>query len=271
MTNIIKSCQSRDHPRMCGEHMLPSECLPYSRGSSPHVRGTLEVRDAVDELPGIIPACAGNTGSGSTATGSDGDHPRMCGEHFGRSFDGIDRRGSSPHVRGTPDLHGCSSSDGGIIPACAGNTMHVKNTGGQSGDHPRMCGEHRSCTPSTAAPRWIIPACAGNTDLAHGHWRQQRDHPRMCGEHLMDWSTGVAWSGSSPHVRGTPTTVIPCSAIPGIIPACAGNTVSSRRPRSSSRDHPRMCGEHVSSDRESAAFMGSSPHVRGTLYHVQSG
>ena len=30
---------SRDHPRMCGEHNMFSQPIPYEKGSSPHVRG----------------------------------------------------------------------------------------------------------------------------------------------------------------------------------------------------------------------------------------
>ena len=51
----------RDHPRMCGEHQSLTPYISLSRGSSPHVRGTLvEYTTTVDES-GIIPACAGNT------------------------------------------------------------------------------------------------------------------------------------------------------------------------------------------------------------------
>ena len=91
--------------------------------------------------------------------------------------------GSSPHVRGTHLLHSTALNDGGIIPACAGNTgVHV-HCAGSKRDHPRMCGEHLShdgnltCilgssphvrgTPmeqtAVAVTVGIIPACAGNT------------------------------------------------------------------------------------------------------------
>ena len=99
-----------------------------------------------------------------------------------------------------------------------------------------------------------------------------RDHPRMCGEHA-EYSTPLAVStGSSPHVRGarsdTPTTL----AILGIIPACAGSTLTLFASHVSVWDHPRMCGEHRGRGRRRGQEQGSSPHVRGAPlgYHLQA-
>ena len=57
-----------DHPRMCGEHqcMFPGQ-VPR-RGSSPHVRGALQLRGSRTDARGIIPACAGSTSRPSAAT-----------------------------------------------------------------------------------------------------------------------------------------------------------------------------------------------------------
>ena len=53
---------ARDHPRICGEHLLPAEEDKLDAGSSPHMRGT-RVLAMVECTPiGIIPAYAGNTG-----------------------------------------------------------------------------------------------------------------------------------------------------------------------------------------------------------------
>ena len=105
----------------------------------------------------------------------------------------------------------------------------------------------------------------------------------MCGEH--SWSAMMApfSMGSSPHVRGAqpirdvfadihgiipalrgaPPWCHPRRPSAGIIPACAGSTSSRSNPVSESRDHPRMCGEHVLGSRKPEAHEGSSPHVRG--------
>ena len=50
-----------DHPRVCGEHPSSGTRHSFKSGSSPRVRGTLELRDAIAHDAGIIPACAGNT------------------------------------------------------------------------------------------------------------------------------------------------------------------------------------------------------------------
>ena len=88
----------------------------------------------------------------------------------------------------------------------------------------------------------------------------------MCGKHSALDIHSPSRVGSSPSVRGTHASAARQITGTGIIPACAGNTrvISSRvRP---SRDHPRMCGEHTTDDSFNLDHMGSSPHVRGTLY-----
>ena len=105
----------------------------------------------------------------------------------------------------------------------------------------------------------------------------------MCGEHRSIVGIGVACQGSSPHVRGARLGSTLNAAAMGIIPACAGSTLSLSttqalrwdHPRMCgehllnayldvfTRDHPRMCGEHYFGDTLDSAVWGSSPHVRG--------
>ena len=56
---ISSTC--RDHPRTCGEHALQIGFPRTLAGSSPHMRGTLEVLQRIFHGDGIIPAHAGNT------------------------------------------------------------------------------------------------------------------------------------------------------------------------------------------------------------------
>ena len=147
-----------------------------------------------------------------------------------------------------------------------------------------MCGEHLLASPlfalrpgssphvrgtpqspvRTCASAGIIPACAGNTPAKRERLRLKGDHPRMCGEHLPPSFPWPCEQGSSPHVRGTPTSANSGRRRDGIIPACAGNTMPARSHSPSHRDHPRMCGEHPDGAAYVAACEGSSPHVRGT-------
>ena len=90
------------------------------------------------------------------------------------------------------------------------------------------------------------------------------DHPRVCGEHRLCVSCPSLAAGSSPRVRGTRIRARRRRAAEGIIPACAGNTTPARTVTRSSRDHPRVCGEHKFRDDAARDAWGSSPRVRGT-------
>ena len=188
---------------MCGEHDGFVHAGGAKQGSSPHVRGTPPSPFSRPMCRRIIPACAGNTFGSIVGMTPSGDHPRMCGEHQSRVA--LCRRieGSSPHVRGTLAGRAAEFRVDGIIPACAGNTCGTIRVGESSGDHPRMCGEHRLNTiaassmtgssphvrgthgrsPCSAPDIGIIPACAGNTAKPRRRTASARDHPRMCGEH----------------------------------------------------------------------------------------
>ena len=50
-----------DHPRMCGEHDMPTFDICVPKGSSPHVRGARITPPVERNNGGIIPACAGST------------------------------------------------------------------------------------------------------------------------------------------------------------------------------------------------------------------
>ena len=208
----------------------------------------------------------------------------MCGEHSVSRVQEVGHGGSSPHVRGTRRSRRRCRSRRRIIPACAGNTAWQGLRPRATGEHPRMCGEH-TATATPAVPRTgssphvrgtrvdgegavgvvgIIPACAGNTRCFWPSCWRCWDHPRMCGEHSAWATTGVTWSGSSPHVRGTPRLRLPRRRRRRIIPACAGNTWHHLPRRFHAEDHPRMCGEHMVAGYAVTVAQGSSPHVRGT-------
>ena len=133
----------------------------------------------------------------------------------------------------------------------------------QIGDHPRMCGEHVRRQSVRQLLTGIIPACAGSTQTHRLHDQPRRDHPRMCGEHGTPFSSSLSLMGSSPHVRGARRDMDPVQPAAGIIPACAGSTTGSPGRAHSRRDHPRMCGEHISTVGCHDVKAGSSPHVRG--------
>ena len=246
--SISSSMTIRDHPRVCGEHMVSTRKIFQPSGSSPRVRGTHTTVLLPVLLPGIIPACAGNTPRTTRAPPTRRDHPRVCGEHITLGAAKTGTRGSSPRVRGTPTPKTPAAERFGIIPACAGNTRGPRRCGRACRDHPRVCGEHQWprlfwLHHSGSSPRvrgtlahdsgrvivcGIIPACAGNTWGARVCGFSNWDHPRVCGEHLGTLHNAMLDVGSSPRVRGTHIMMYPWSLILGIIPACAGNTRLSR-------------------------------------------
>ena len=188
----------------------------------------------------------------------------MCGEHCGEHSASFGVLGSSPHVRGALRRAFSQFRRLGIIPACAGSTWYPPAESANPRDHPRMCGEHKASEFNSAAPlgssphvrgarnrapvscsrRGIIPACAGSTLVIISVSSACRDHPRMCGEHHSRVLNSSNKSGSSPHVRGALRPHCGQTDKGGIIPACAGSTVTSLYHVAVIRDHPRMCGEH---------------------------
>ena len=294
---------------MRGEHVEARFLEHLQKGSSPHARGTQErnphgqLRRGIIpacagntrrtwglERPGrIIPACAGNTSPSQAKAWTPRDHPRMRGEHTPNPQSTPNSAGSSPHARGTRLRKKSPKRSGGIIPACAGNTCDFCLMLASRGDHPRMRGEHPPPVSSTTANSGssphargtpsagqlhdgelgIIPACAGNTSLPLLARLRLGDHPRMRGEHTRQVNLWQRNMGSSPHARGTRVVCLRPHDVPGIIPACAGNTGGRFRLARLVRDHPRMRGEHVSALPPATALRGSSPHARGT--HVGRG
>ena len=186
-------------------------------------------------------------------------------------------------MRGTQHRYHIAVVIRGIIPACAGSTSLSVRVVSVRRDHPRMCGEHYvhrpqldwdvGSSPHVRGARCfatvfldgfgIIPACAGSTCPSRPSAATAGDHPRMCGEHRICCQSCKISTGSSPHVRGALVQDFLQGLSTGIIPACAGSTVSWRIRRPPCRDHPRMCGEHNRGSSFGQSHKGSSPHVRG--------
>ena len=80
----LRESRWRDHPRVCGEHYAPNKRRTFAAGSSPRMRGTPVSHYPHPRGYGIIPAYAGNTLFRRFPSVSNGDHPRVCGEHTKR-------------------------------------------------------------------------------------------------------------------------------------------------------------------------------------------
>ena len=132
---------SSDHPRVCGEQWLCTRSLWSTSGSSPRMRGAADAQLVVDELVGIIPACAGSSSRSRPRGTGSWDHPRACGEQALRFFTTLISSGSSPRMRGAARVLVLLVRRDGIIPTYAGSSGSASTTASRTRDHPRACGE----------------------------------------------------------------------------------------------------------------------------------
>ena len=111
-----------DHPRVCGEQLARAARLWMVVGSPPRVRGTANAPRLLVVGLRITPACAGNSSSRTSSSSLGWDHPRVCGEQRNRDCSICRYQGSPPRVRGTVTEAAKDRVEGGITPACAGNS-----------------------------------------------------------------------------------------------------------------------------------------------------
>ena len=78
------------------------------------------------------------------------DHPRSRGEYFSRAFITIREPGSSPLSRGILWPVSVVVDLERIIPALAGNTLHIETWDAGRWDHPRSRGEYKDMFPAVA-------------------------------------------------------------------------------------------------------------------------
>ena len=192
-------------------------------------------------------------------------------------------RGSSPRVRGKRlELHW---GDGrpGLIPARAGKTCPPNAAWTQDSAHPRACGKngHHPGEPGGehgSSPRvrgkqrerpldepqpGLIPARAGKTKGRCATRASRRAHPRACGENGDVGGPQAGGLGSSPRVRGKPSSRQHRPPRQRLIPARAGKTPCVEVAPGFPRAHPRACGENSPMYVPFRSASGSSPRVRG--------
>ena len=171
-----------------------------------------------------------------------------------------------------------------FIPAGAGNAATPPAPPRPASVHPRGCGERIGRIQSEmlaigSSPRVrgtrahrigshhrqrFIPAGAGNARGCSPPSIQTAVHPRGCGERGSPIGISNARSGSSPRVRGTPSSVDTSGSGWRFIPAGAGNACALLPPLSHTPVHPRGCGERMAKATPALLKHGSSPRVRGT-------
>ena len=215
-------------------------------------------------LPRLIPARAGNTSARVQPVLPDPAHPRSRGEHRTCVQSEQYVTGSSPLARGTRTLPVAVHQPFRLIPARAGNTAVKVSRWKKTAAHPRSRGEHsaredvlhtvhgssplargthRQGTVLSFAMR-LIPARAGNTSPRGARPSALPAHPRSRGEHMQTFRYRFQVCGSSPLARGTRGFRSTWGCCFRLIPARAGNTVTSVVARMVRQAHPRSRGEH---------------------------
>ena len=113
----------RDHLRVCGADKDADMANRLSAGSSPRVRSRPVKAGGACFGVRIISACAEQTTRTRNISARTTDHLRVCGADRHRHPQIEDELGSSPRVRSRLDSPPPLSSAGGIISACAEQTM----------------------------------------------------------------------------------------------------------------------------------------------------
>ena len=130
------------------------------------------------------------------------------------------------------------------------------------GSSPRVRGKLAEIEVTEALSR-LIPARAGKTWGMFSLTTAMKAHPRACGENSLVIPASKRMVGSSPRVRGKPSTTKGMKRHERLIPARAGKTPQAVMLEPTSRAHPRACGENDRSVSVALDPKGSSPRVRG--------
>ena len=181
---------------------------------------------------------------------------------------GPEQIGPSPRVRGKRLAAALDATAERSIPAGAGKTLRIHQSGCERPVHPRGCGENLipaigpcfGCGPS--------PRVRGKRSGRPESTRRGTVHPRGCGENQVSGQVRMVQAGPSPRVRGKRESRIHLLFARRSIPAGAGKT---RRPGSAlinGKVHPRGCGENAARVAQTHETLGPSPRVRGKFYPV---
>ena len=139
----------RDHPRVCGEKLLCPAQPRRCRGSPPRMRGKVCCIVCAGMGQRITPAYAGKSIRRNKKCRTLQDHPRVCGEKTGQSWEQAYIGGSPPRMRGKVTKTVTETGERRITPAYAGKSGIIFVYDVLRQDHPRVCGEKSMMVPHT--------------------------------------------------------------------------------------------------------------------------
>ena len=122
------------------------------------------------------------------------------------------------------------------------------------------------CCGSGAIRSGSIPACAGEPTIATIAHSAVKVYPRVRGGTADGVIEHVLIGGLSPRARGNQMARKRWDAVPGSIPACAGEPPANRSPRSRSTVYPRVRGGTPPSYGGGSSGGGLSPRARGNRF-----
>ncbi len=171
-----------DHPRACGANLIVFGVVHTHLGSSPRMRGKLEVKEFKSTATRIIPAHAGQTSTLGMTVVRPSDHPRACGANFATLVGSQLQNGSSPRMRGKRRFSRSTRRDGRIIPAHAGQTVCGACSTSVATDHPRACGANGKISSKTMVRTGSSPRMRGKLTADAGDTHSRRIIPAHAGQ-----------------------------------------------------------------------------------------
>jgi hypothetical protein len=287
--NVGQNKLSRAYPRWRGGNIVERILAPLDEGLSPLARGKHCARLAWRRGAGPIPAGAGETRSEGVLAPFVGAYPRWRGGNRRSSWVSSSAKGLSPLARGKPRISALPGRSRGPIPAGAGETRPTSSRRTPGRAYPRWRGGNRTSVVP-AHLQWGLSPLARGKPNRKSHGRQQGGPiPAGAGETIPillsacattaypRWRGGngkihgfvVVAEGLSPLARGKRHHLYHVLALPGPIPAGAGETQRCRLPIASSGAYPRWRGGNCPVSAPSRLTSGLSPLARGKLVRPQ--
>ena len=226
----------------------PGECCEYRfLGSIPAHAGETLLSPARLPAQGVDPrACGGDPASGPAKNIHGGRSPCIRGRLF-RLQPGTLCVRSIPAHAGETQRFEVPRRGGKVDPrACGGDRPRPNRGLGKWGRSPRMRGR-LVCLCGDARVPGSIPAHAGETRGSSSTRLPAGVDPRACGGDPQTPSFRRPLPGRSPRMRGRLINIVPYRAVPGSIPAHAGETSSVHGNQAHEEVDPRACGGDVRS------------------------
>ena len=146
------------------------------------MRGKVPCDQSANRHIGITPAYAGKSQRIFCRSPGNEDHPRLCGEKCLLTLPHSYLIGSPPPMRGKVEPIAARMTDGRITPAYAGKSRDSLIPDCIHKDHPRLCGEKCSFSPTAPMKMGSPPPMRGKVLSALIQERRYRITPAYAGK-----------------------------------------------------------------------------------------